>query len=89
MSGPSRPFAHPVRHTAAEVDRYIVLPGQATAYKVGQLTLLRLREQARDALGEAYDERSFHTVVLQHGQRPLPVVERAVDAWVAQATESG
>lgn len=78
----------PEGSAASEVDRYIVMPGQATAYKVGQLTLLRLRDEAEAALGDRFDLREFHTVILEHGQLPLEVLERVVDDWVAEELAS-
>ncbi len=65
-----------------EVERYIVWPGQATAYKVGQLTILRLRDEAQAALGDAFNIAEFHTVVLQNGDIPLAILEQVVDEWV-------
>ncbi|NZA27130.1 DUF885 domain-containing protein [Luteimonas sp. SJ-92] len=68
----------------SEVDRYVVMPGQATSYKVGQLEMIRLRDKARDALGERFDPRGFHNRVLLTGVVPLTLLEREVDAWVAE-----
>ncbi len=69
---------------AAEVDRYIVWPAQALGYKLGQLKILALRDKARAALGDRFDIRRFHQAVLDHGALPLPVLERQIDAWIAQ-----
>jgi uncharacterized protein (DUF885 family) len=67
----------------SEVERYMALPGQACAYKVGQLKILALRDKARAALGEKFNLRDFHTVVLENGAVPLTVLERLVDEWIA------
>ena len=69
---------------ASEVERYVVNPGQATAYMIGKLEILRLRDKARLALGERFDLRQFHNVVLTTGVVPLPLLEQRIDAWIAQ-----
>jgi len=60
------------------------MPGQATAYKVGMLKILELREQARADLGDKFDIRGYHEVVLSNGAVPLNVLETLVDQWVAE-----
>jgi len=67
---------------ASEVERYVVNPGQACSYKIGQLEIFRLRDNARSALGAAFSIKDFHNVVLGVGTVPLSVLEREVDAYI-------
>ena len=67
----------------AEVERYIAIPGQALAYKIGQLTIARTKAKAQAALGAKFDPRNFHAQVLDTGALPMPVLEDKIDAWIA------
>lgn len=73
----------------SEVDRYIAWPGQALAYKVGELKILELREHARKALGDKFDLKAFHDEVLDAGALPLDVLEARIDAWIAAQRGAG
>ena len=66
-----------------EVERYIAIPGQALAYKIGQLTILRLKAKAQNALGARFDPRKFHAQVLMTGALPMTVLEAKINAWIA------
>jgi uncharacterized protein (DUF885 family) len=72
-----------------EVDRYIVMPGQALAYKIGQLQIARLRAHAQRELGPAFDIRTFHDQVLLRGAMPLDVLEQHVNRWIERVKQDG
>jgi uncharacterized protein (DUF885 family) len=68
----------------SEVERYMAMPGQACAYKVGELKILELRARARAALGPRFNLKDFHTVILENGGVPLTLLEQLVDEWIAR-----
>lgn len=70
---------------ASEIDRYVVNPGQACAYMLGQLKIVELRDKARRALGGRFSLKAFHNTVLMTGTVPLPILERQVDAYIQSA----
>jgi len=77
MGGPG-PFSY-------EVDRYTVMPAQATGYKIGMLKILELRQRAMDALGDQFDIKEFHNIVIGSGSLPLEILEQLVDEYIAGA----
>ncbi|HKC29124.1 MAG TPA: DUF885 domain-containing protein, partial [Jatrophihabitans sp.] len=70
-----------------EIDRYISWPGQALAYMVGQREILRMRERAQNALGDAFDLPAFNGALLEHGNLPMPVLARTVDDWIRRQVQ--
>lgn len=74
----------PVASVKSEIRRYFNSPGQATAYKIGMLKILELRSRAMTALGDKFDYRDFHDVILGNGPLPLPLLESQVDNWIAK-----
>ena len=79
----SRHTALSDREVGTEIDRYISWPGQALAYKLGEMTIRRVRKKAEDALGSDFDIRKFHDVVLSLGSVPLPALEERIDRFIA------
>ncbi len=71
----------------AEVERYIVMPGQACAYKMGMIEILRIRQKAMDALGDKFSLPEFHDVVLGNGAMPIPLLEKEVDKYIARKVQ--
>jgi uncharacterized protein (DUF885 family) len=68
----------------AEIERYIVDPGQACAYKIGQLKILELRAKAQNSLGSAFSLKDFHNLILKNGAMPLEVMEQVVNRYIAE-----
>ena len=67
----------------SEAERFIAIPGQALAYKIGQLKIRELRDRAEEKLGNSFDVRAFHSVILVDGALPLNLLEMKVDRWIA------
>jgi len=78
----------PPEFMAAEIDRYIVMPGQALAYLTGKLEIERLRADARRRLGPAFSLPGFHAAVLDHGSLPMPTLARSIEGWLDRQTAS-
>lgn len=76
-----------LREAKTEIDRYLVWPGQALAYKIGELTIQRLRKQAEFEMGVGFDIRAFHDVLLEQGALPLDICEKLILHWINQEKE--
>jgi uncharacterized protein (DUF885 family) len=76
--------AVPLTAIRSEVRRYLIMPGQATAYKVGMIRIQQLRRKAETELGARFDIRGFHDTVLGGGALPLTLLEKRVDQWIAR-----
>jgi uncharacterized protein (DUF885 family) len=72
----------PPEFLADEIDRYVVMPGQALAYLTGKLEILRIREEARRRLGPEFSLPAFHAAVLDHGSLPMPALDRSIAGWL-------
>ena len=85
-----RPLAAELEAAAGEpgraVERYVVLPGQACSYMIGQLRIIELRDRARAALGDRFSMKDFHNVVLSVGAVPLEILESEVDRYISTTT---
>lgn len=67
-----------------EIERYMAIPGQALSYKIGQLKIMELRKRAQDKMGDKFDIKKFHEKVLESGVMPLALLEKKIDAWIAE-----
>jgi uncharacterized protein (DUF885 family) len=79
----------PREFLAGEIDRYVVMPGQALAYLTGKLEILRIREEARRRLGPAFSLPAFHAAILDHGSLPMPVLHRSIGGWLEAQSPNG
>ena len=77
-----------LHNVQTEIDRYISWPGQALSYKIGELTIKRLREKTEKALGEDFDLRDFHDQVLKNGSMPLSMLERIINQYITEKIEN-
>ena len=73
----------PIERARSEVRRYITLPGQATGYKIGMLKIMELRARSQAKLGDRFDIKGFHDLLIASGSQPLSILERRVDEWIA------
>ncbi|TVS12608.1 MAG: DUF885 domain-containing protein [Wenzhouxiangella sp.] len=78
----------PLSDVEAEIERYLVIPGQACSFKVGMMRMQAMRERAEQALGEHFDIRDFHSLILDSGAMPLELLDRVVDDWIAGSLEN-
>jgi uncharacterized protein (DUF885 family) len=80
--------AESVGDITVEIERYMAIPGQATAYKIGQLKIFELRHKAEKALGDKFSIRAFHDEVLKDGCLPLDIFEKKMDEWVEKTRDA-
>jgi len=79
----------PREFLAGEIDRYLVMPGQALAYLTGKLEIMRIRADAQRRLGPAFSLPAFHAAILDHGSLPMPVLARSIEGWLDQVSANG
>ncbi len=80
----AKPYGFSLGDLRWELERYVAWPGQALSYKIGEQRIIGLRERARDELGEAFDLRAFHRLVLETGAVPLELLDERVAAWIGK-----
>ena len=80
--------AEPKYAITSEIERYMANPGQALSYKIGQLKIKALRAKAKESLGDDFDIKAFHRVVLESGCIPLALLSNKINAWVASEKKS-
>ena len=78
----------PQQAIEAEIRRYLVIPGQATAYKIGMIDIQRFRKMSEDELGDKFDIRAFHDTILGGGALPLNLLERKVKRWIQDTKQA-
>ena len=76
-----------LHNVKTETDRYISWPGQALSYKIGELTIKRLRKEAETRLGDMFDIREFHHQILRHGSVPLFVLEKQIEIYITETLQ--
>jgi uncharacterized protein (DUF885 family) len=81
-NSPALDGSRPESDVVSEIERYIVMPGQACAYKVGMIKIQELRARAESTLGNHFDIRSFHSLILKNGAMPLSVLDEVVQSWI-------
>lgn len=80
---------NPIGDVTKAIERYIVMPSQATAYKIGMIKILELRQRAKNELGEKFSIREFHDVILKNGPMPLNILQQQVESYIANTKSSG
>lgn len=79
----------PTHEVISEINRYVVIPGQACAYKVGMMKILELREKAKQELGIRFDLKEFHNAVLKNGAVPLDILEEIINEYIKVTLKNG
>jgi uncharacterized protein (DUF885 family) len=79
----------PMSDVVAEIERYLVIPGQACSFKIGMARIQSMRQRSREALGGRFDIRDFHQVILDNGPMPMSLLDETVDDWIDRETRTG